>query len=154
MILYGLLVMIQYQAKCNSPLYQSSQAIKFAFTFVYFLLQTWPGLCLFSNSEYRKVFTPIYQSLHLKTWPFFSTKMCRYGLRDPIWQQIGSKTLTMPTKLDVLILTESQHWFGTNHYGIQTIKMVLIIFECLWFFGIGGYKQFWTVLYFDHWSVA
>ena len=36
-----------------------------------------------------------------------STKMHRYGIPQPIWQQIGSKTLTTPTtKLEVIRLTD------------------------------------------------
>ena len=51
-----------------------------------------------------------------------STQLHRYGIPQPIWQQIGhvgSKTLTTTTKLGVIRLTESQQ----SHYGIQTIKM-------------------------------
>ena len=68
------LVTIQYQQSAKhwllysitpnvtTPFTERSHAVKFA---LYFLLQNLPGRCLFSNSNHRKVFTPIYQSLHL-----------------------------------------------------------------------------------------
>ena len=40
--------------------------------------------------------------------------MHRYGIPQPIWQQIGSKTLATITKLDVIFLTESQRWFWSQ----------------------------------------
>ena len=54
-----------------------------------------------------------------------STKMHQYGIPQPIWQQIGGKTLATTPKLDVILLTESQWWFWSHHFGIQTIKMGL-----------------------------
>ena len=43
-----------------------------------------------------------------------STKMHRYGIPRPIWQQIGSKTLTKTTKLGVILLNESQQRFWSQ----------------------------------------
>ena len=50
---------------------KNSQAISLL---SYFVLQTWPGLSLFSNFDHRKVFTPIYESLHRITCGNFFSK--------------------------------------------------------------------------------
>ena len=61
---------------------ESSQAMHFAFMFVAANLN-W--LLLSFNSDSRKVFTSIYKSLYLKMRQnIFSTKMCRFGIPDPI----------------------------------------------------------------------
>ena len=62
-----------YSTTTNVPniFTDSSKAIKFAYIF---LLQTWPGDCLFSNSDHKKVFTPIYKSLHILNRHFFQQK--------------------------------------------------------------------------------
>ena len=49
--------------------------------------------------------------------------MYRYGIPQPIWQQIGSKTLITTTKVDIILLTRASNDFGASQCGIQTIKM-------------------------------
>ena len=61
--IYGSLVTIQYHAKCTDPLYPKFTCNKFC-AYV-FLLQPLPGNCLCSNSDHRRVFTPIYKALTL-----------------------------------------------------------------------------------------
>ena len=57
---------LRYSTKPNvsTPFTESSQAIKFAFIFFAANL-TWS--LLFSNSDHRKVLSPVYQLLHLIT---------------------------------------------------------------------------------------
>ena len=62
-----------------------------------------------------------------------STKIHRYGIHQPIWQQIWNKTLTTTTQLGVILLTGSQQWFwsqslwdtndkmGVNHFWMSVI---------------------------------
>ena len=109
--IYRSLVTIQYHAKWNNSLYRKVTSNKFC---IIFLWRTWPGHCLFSYSYRRQVFTPIYKSLHLITRPFLQKNMCRFVISEPIWQHIGSKTLTTTTKLGVILLIENQHLFWSQ----------------------------------------
>ena len=65
-----------------------------------------------------------------------STKMHWYGIPQPIWPLVGSKTLTATTKLGVILLNESQQWFWVSNYGIRTIKM--------------GFNQIWMFVTFRY----
>ena len=138
--IYGSLVTIQYHAECINPLYQNFTSNRIRV--YYILLQTWPGHCLFSYSDHRKSLSPIYQLLHLITQtislPKKTEQICHTWYPDTIWQQMGSKTLTTTTKLYVILLTESQQWFWTNHFNNKN--------EFWWLFSIeGGLKPFGTV---------
>ena len=86
---------------------------------LYFVLQPLPGHCLCSNSDHRQVFTPITAPNNVTT---SSTKMYRYGIPQPIWQQIGSKTLTATTKVGVILLTNSQQWFWSQSFWNTNYK--------------------------------
>ena len=97
---------------------KSLQATKFAF--ILFAANLTSSLLIF-YSDHRKVFMPIYQSLHLATWQFhqqecadMANKFLKGYQADPIWQHTGIKTLKTTTKLGVILLTESQQWFWSQ----------------------------------------
>ena len=48
-----------------------------------------------------------------------SIKMHRYGIPQPICQQIGSKTLTKTTKLGGILWLRASNDFSANHYEIS-----------------------------------
>ena len=92
--IYGSFVTIRYQNKCTNPLYSKFTSNKF--NAYIFLLQALPGWCLCSNSNHRKVFTPIYKPLTLKMGQLLqqkSTDMAYPSLFDnklPVkhWQEL------------------------------------------------------------------
>ena len=61
--------------------------------------------------------------------------MHRYGIIQPIWQHIGSRTLTKPTKLGVIPLAESQQLFWTQPLWNTNDNM--------------GFNQFWMLVTFQ-----
>ena len=106
-VIYGSMVTIQYHAKCTNLFTQKFTSKKIAF--IFFLLQPSSGHCLCSNSNHRRVNTHL-SVIAPNNVATFSTKMHRNGILQPIWQQIGSITLTTTTciKVGVILLTESQ----------------------------------------------
>ena len=104
--IYGPLITIQYHTRCTNPLYPKFTSKNFSV--FYYLLQRLPGHCLCSNSDHRQVFTPIFSVSVPNNVTVSSAKITRYGILQPIWQQIGSKTLTTTTKLGVILLNESR----------------------------------------------
>ena len=59
-----------------------------------------------------------------------------YGIPEPIWQQIGCKTLTTTTKLVLILLRESQQWLWSQLLWNTNDKM--------------GYNHFWTFVIFQY----
>ena len=118
------------------------------------MLQPLPGHWLCSNSDLRQMFTPIYQPLPPNNRTTSSPKMHRYGIPEPIWQQVGRKTLTTTAKLGTILLRRASNDFGAKHYGIQTIKMGFNHFWTFVTFWYRGMHHCGFVQYLNHWSVT
>ena len=176
--IYGLLATIQYHAKCNNCLYQKFTSNKIRFYIfcckldlsVTFPLVPWIrcgawldlflifALFLTLVIAYFLILTTENFHTHLSVIApnnatISSTKMCRYGIPVPTWQQIGSNTLTTTTKLGVILLTESKRWFWSQLFIIMNYKRwkwVLIsrLWCLLWVchFPIGILGQVWYLI--------
>ena len=130
--IYGSLVTIQYHTKCANPLYPKFTSKKISdyilccnlyLVITYVLI--WPQTNVHTHLS---VIAP-------NNVTTSSTKMHRYGIPQPIWQQIGNKTLTKNTKLGVIPSAESQQWFWSQPlWNTNDTIWVSIIFECVWLF--------------------
>ena len=138
--IYGSLVTIQYHTKYTEPLYPKFTSKIFS-VYIFAATFTW-SLHMFYLSPQTSVHAHL-SVIAPNNVTTSSTKMHRYGIPQPIWQQIGSKTLTYTTKLGLIPLADTINDFGASHYGIQTIKWISIISECLWHFSIEG-CTIWT----------
>ena len=105
---------------------QSSQAKNLAFIFY---APTLPGHYLCSNSNHLSVIAP-------NNVTTSSTKMHRYGIPLPIWQQIGHKTLTKTTTLGFIPSAKSQQWFWSQPLWNTNDKM--------------GFNHFWMHVTFQY----
>ena len=108
-------ITLRYSTKPNVPTFftLSSQAKNLAFIF---LLQPLPGHCPYVLIPTSDKFSQLYTHLSVIERDIFFIKIHRYGIPQPIWQQIWSKTLTLSSKLGVIPLTESQQWFWSQSF--------------------------------------
>ena len=74
---------------------------------------------MYSYSDRKLVFTPIFTVIAPYNAKRSSTNMRRYDIPEPI----GSKTLTTTIKLGVILLNRASNDFGASHYGRKTITM-------------------------------
>ena len=93
--------MIHYHAECTDPLYQKFTSNKIRVYIFCYKLDLTIACFLILTIAHLLIIAPDNATVSLP-------KMGRYGIPDPIWQQIGRKTLKTTTKLGVIPLTESQ----------------------------------------------